>query len=157
MFLAPATAVPVADVSPGLCLESGTASDWQAVRRAIDAKDNVLRDRTFKWLATLPASVRPMSTARQFPRIVNTIGDLWAHCEYSRLYFQSLLIDRRKGREGFPAAVRQELVDLQQFYFEHLSGLPAILWNAVPVVPPKIPQRVFARHHHKTEIEILPL
>ena len=31
-------------------------------------------------------------------------------------------------------------------YFEHLSGLPAILWNAVPVNPPRIPHRVFPRH-----------
>ena len=157
MFPALATAVPVAEASPGLTLEPGTVSDWHAACRTTDAQDNVLHDRTCKWLATLPASVRPMAAARQYPRIVNRIGDLWAHCEYTRLNFQSLLIDRRKGREGFPAVVRQELVDLQHYYFEHLSGLPALLWNAVPVAPPKIPQTIFAPHAHKTEIEILPL
>ena len=45
---------------------------------------------------------------------------------------------------------------LQDYYFEHLSGLPAILWDAVPVAGPKIPRKVFARHVHNAEIDILP-
>ena len=140
-----------------LSLEPGTVSDWQAVRCAINAKESQLRERTFKWLATLPAQVRPMVTARQYGRIVNRIGDLWAHCEFTRLHFQSLLIDRRPGREGFPGAVRHELEVLQEYYFEHLSGLPAILWDAVPLAEPKIPHKVFALQTHKGEIDILPL
>ena len=103
------------------------------------------------------SDLRPMVTARQYPRIVNRIADLWGHCEYTRLYFQSLLIDQRKGREGFPPEVRKELEVLQHYYFEHLSGLPAILWNAVPVNPRPIPDNVFPLHAQKTEIDILPL
>ena len=137
--------------------EPNTISDWDALRRAVDGKESQLRARTFKWLATLPAHVRPMAAARQYPRIVNRIGDLWAHCESTRLYFQSLLIDRRQGREGFPAVVRHELEVLQDYYFEHLSGLPAILWNAVPVVEPKIPHKVFPPCVHSTEIDVLSL
>ena len=141
----------------GLSLEPSTVSDWHAIRRAIDVKESHLRKRTFKWLATLPANVRPMATARQYARIVNRIGDLWSHCEFTRLYFQSLLIDRRPDREGFPSVVRHELEVLQHYYFEHLSGLPAILWNAVPVVEPKIPHKVFAPYVHQAEIDILPV
>lgn len=136
---------------------SSTESGWEAVRRAVDPEDVLLHDRTFKWLATLPVSLRPMSAARQYPRVVNRIGDLWGHCEYTRAYFQSLLIDRRKGRKGFPADVKQELVTLQQYYFENFSGLPAILWNAVPVHAPKIPHKVFPSLRHRTEINVLPL
>jgi len=164
MLLARKTVRPAAEAnpkaaesSPTLTLEPGTVSDWRAVRRANDANDDVLQERTFKWLATLPADVRPMATARQYPRVVNRIDDLWAQCEYTRLYFQSLLIDRRKGRKGFPPEVRRELEVLQHYYFEHLSGLPAILWNAVPVFPPRIPNRAFAPHADTTEIDILPL
>ena len=65
-------------------------------------------------------------------------------------------MDRRPCREGFPSAVRHELEVLQDYYFEHLSGLPAILWDAVPVAEPKIPRKVFARHVHNAEIDILP-
>jgi hypothetical protein len=53
--------------------------------------------------------------------------------------------------------VRHELELLQEYYFAHLSGLPAILWDAVPVVEPKIPHKVFAPQTLKGEIEILPL
>lgn len=132
-------------------------SDWPATRGADDPNNNILHVRTVKWLAALPADVRPMATARQYPRIVNRIDDLWAHCEYTRLYFQSILIDRRKGRKGFPPDVRCELEVLQHYYFEHLSGLPAILWNAVPMFPPRIPDRTFVSRADTTEIEILPL
>ena len=164
MLLARQAFVPAAEVSPRtaesrltLAPATGTISEWQAVRRTNDATDNVLHDRAFKWLAALHTDMRPMVTARQYPRIVNRIADLWGHCEYTRLYFQSLLIDRRKGRKGFPPEVRQELEALQHLYFEHLSGLPEILWNAVPVNPRRIPHRVFPLHAHKTEIDSPPL
>jgi hypothetical protein len=127
------------------------------VRRTVAAKDSVLHERTFKWLATLPRGVRPMATARQYPRIANRIGDLWSNCEFTRLYLQSLLLDRRSGRKGLPPAIRQEIEALQQYYFEHLSKLPPVLWNAVPLVEPKIPEKVFAPISQRTEIEIRPL
>ncbi len=53
--------------------------------------------------------------------------------------------------------MRHELEVLQEYYFEHLSGLPAILWDAVPLAEPKIPHKVFALQTHKGEIDILPL
>ena len=152
-----AAARPASATSANEFYESETVTDWLAVRRAIDAKDVRLHERAFKWLATLPASVRPMTTARRYPRIANRICDLWSRCEYTRLYLQSLLLDRRGGRKGFPAAVRQEIEALQQHYFEHLSGLPAVLWNAVPLADQKIPDKIFAPISQRTEIEIKAL
>jgi len=163
MFLARNAVLPAAEASPGeaeahpsLTLQAGTVSDWQAVRRTSDPNDSALHDRSFKWLAALPTDMRPMATARQYPRIINRIGDLWGHCEYTRLYFQALLVDRRTGRKGFPPEVKRELEALQAYYFEHLAALPAILWEAVPMNPPRIPHRVFPLHAHKTEIDIPP-
>ena len=60
-------------------------------------------------------------------------------------------------QEGFPSVVRSELEVLQHHYFEHFSRLPAVLWDAVPVAEPKIPNKVFAPYGHKAEIDILPL
>jgi hypothetical protein len=131
-------------------------SDWEAARRKAAPEKGELHDRTFKWLATLPVDLRPMSTAQKYPRIVNKISDLWGHCEYTRLYFQSLLVDRRKGRRGFPLDVKRELLALQQYYFENFSGLPAILWHAVPLHPQKIPDKVFPLRQ-VTEIDVQPL
>ena len=152
-------AIPSAAASPRLALvmDTDTDSDWRAMRRPINPGDDDLHHRTIKWLAMLPAGMRPLATGRLYPRIVNRIGELWSHCEYTRLHFQSLLIDRRKGRKGFPSAVRAELEALQNYYFEHLSKLPARLWNAVPINPPRIPDKVFAPHSDTTEIDILPL
>ena len=154
----PNTTVPFRATDPQpLALEPGAVSDWHASRDTIEVKERLLRKRTFNWLATLPAHVRPMATARQYARIVNRIGDLWSHCEFTRLHFQSLLIDRRPDREGFPSVVRDELELLQDYYFQHLSGLPAILWDAVPVAAPRIPHQVFAPRLYQAEIDLLPL
>jgi len=157
MFLARRTPTPAAAASPRLALVPDTAPDWQAMRRPVDPANDVLHHRTIKWLVTLPAGIRPVATGRLYPRIINRIGDLWSQCEYTRLYFQSLLIDRRKGRQGFPPAVKAELEALQNHYFRHVSRLPAILWNAVPVNPPRIPDRIFAPYPDTMEIDILPL
>ena len=135
---------------------SSLVAGWEAVREVF-AGDTALRERTFKWLATLPATIRPMAAARRYPRIVNRIGDLWGHCEHTRLYLQSLLNDRRSDRSGFPAEIRHELERLQLYYFENLSGLPAVLWNAVPINEPKLPMKIFASNPRSAEIEILPL
>ena len=89
--------------------------------------------------------------------IVNRIADLWSHCEYTRQYLQSLLVDRRQGRRGFPPEVKAELIALQRYYFEHMSGLPEILWNAVPINPPKIPYAVFPPLPDTLEIEVPPI
>ena len=147
-------AVATAEATPRGAAD--TLAMWRAVRLVFD-EGTALQERTFKWLATLPGAVRPMATARRHPRIVNRIGDLWAHCEYTRLNFQRLLNDRRGGRRGFPAAIRQELEGLQQYYFENLSGLPAVLWNAVPIAEPKLPARSPAPVSRSAEIEILAL
>jgi hypothetical protein len=155
----PAATPRPAEPSPRRGHAAAPVPDWSDQRRVAtdDPNDSTLQDRTFKWLATLPADLRPTTTARSYPRIVNRMGDLWGHCEYTRLYFQSLLIDRRKNRKGFPPDVRRELEALQRYYFENLSGLPAILWNAVPVHVPRIPHMVFPLHPNRTEIDILPL
>jgi hypothetical protein len=49
----------------GLRLNPAPSLYWNALHRAIDVKERLLRKGTFKWLATLPAHVRPMATARQ--------------------------------------------------------------------------------------------
>jgi len=127
--------------------------DWRSQREPAGTEETDLLDRTFKWLATLPPELRPIVTGQRHPHVVNRLGDLWPNCECTRLYFQSLLIDRRE-RRGFPPEVRKELEALQHHYFVHHSGLPKMLWDAVPMRPPRIPRRVFPRHPEGNEIDI---
>jgi len=67
----------VADVKPRLELQPCRISDAWAGRGASQPDNNVLQERTVKWLAALPADVWPTATAQQYPRIVNRIDDLW--------------------------------------------------------------------------------
>ncbi len=144
-------------MNPRLTSAPDTRSGGKAMDLAVDANADGLHDQTFKWLATLPTEVRPIAAGRRYPFIVNRISELWSQIEYTRLHFQSLLLDRHKGRKGLPSEVRHEIETLQQYYFEHVSGLPAILWNAVPVRSPRIPDRAFAPHPDTMEIDISSL
>jgi len=94
-------------------------------------QNNVLLNTTLAWMARLPKDVRPMVLARGFPRIANRIAESWrlvARCEE---YLDTLVVDRRGHRKGFPPEVAQELSNLKGFYAElhpdnHDSG-----WNGV--------------------------
>lgn len=96
-----------------------------------DQQNNVLLNTTLTWMARLPKDVRPMVLARRFPRIANRIAESWrlvARCEE---YLDTLVVDRRGHRKGFPPEVAQELSNLKGLYAElhpdnHDSG-----WNRV--------------------------
>lgn len=75
--------------------------------------ENELQPQTFKWLATLPAGVRPDRLAKAFPRIANQMAHLAARPVHYGCYLDDLLIDRRGGRRGFPAEVRADIEALQ--------------------------------------------
>ena len=76
----------------------------------------VLLDETSRWLATLPASVRPFACAHRFPRIANSIADLWRRVPQCEEYLDSLVIDLRGNRTGFPPDVAKELRALRSYY-----------------------------------------
>ena len=79
-------------------------------------QNNVLLNTTLTWMARLPKNVRPMVLARRFPRVANRIAESWrlvARCEE---YLDTLVIDRRGHRKGFPPEVAQELTNLRGFY-----------------------------------------
>ena len=148
---APVTGTKLGSATPAVEVPS------ERMRRALDPDEATLRVRTGRWMHTLPADVRPVATAEAYARVVNRIADLWSHCEYTRLHFQSLLVERRKGRRGFPPEVQRELVALQRYYQENLSCLPPILWNAVPVHAPRIPHTAYPPLPITDEIDIPPV
>ena len=85
--------------------------------------NNVLLDTTLTWMARLPKDVRPMVLAGRFPRIANNIADLWRRVARCEEYLDTLVVDRRGNRTGFPPDVAQELNNLRGFYGElHPAG-----------------------------------
>jgi hypothetical protein len=87
----------------------------QAVERTAHASA-VLLDETSRWLGSLPANVRPLACARMFPRIVNSIADVWRRVRQCEEYLDSLMIDERGSRAGFPLDVAKELLALRSYY-----------------------------------------
>lgn len=75
-----------------------------------------LQESTKRWLYELPAAVRPVETAKAFPRIVNKLAELWKRPSRCDEYFHTLLLDKRGGRQGFPPAVAMELGTLADHY-----------------------------------------
>jgi hypothetical protein len=71
---------------------------------------------TTRWMQTLPPTLRPVETAKAYPRIVNRIADLWKRPSRCDAYFQTLMLDSRGGRKGFPPAVALEISTLASHY-----------------------------------------
>jgi hypothetical protein len=78
----------------------------------------VLLDATRLWMDGLPAAVRPAVLARRFPRIANSIAELWRRVARCEEYLGTLVVDSRGDRTGFPLEVAQELAALRGYYAE---------------------------------------
>ena len=87
------------------------------MRRGPDANP-VLLDATVAWIAELPYAARPSELARRYPRIANSIAELWRRVARCEEYLDTLLVDQRGDRKGFPPAVAQELTVLKNYYAE---------------------------------------
>ena len=91
---------------------------WPWMRARTQQDDNVLLNTTVTWLARLPKDVRPMVLTRRYPRIANNIANIWRRVARCEEYLDTLVVDRRGNRKGFPADVAQELGNLRRYYAE---------------------------------------
>lgn len=73
---------------------------------------------SMRWLLDLPALVRPLRLSRRYPRIVNKLAALWLAESPCRRYLNSLMLDERGGRQGFPLELVVELSNLRNYYDE---------------------------------------
>ena len=88
------------------------------MRARTQQNNDVLLNTTLTWLARLPKDVRPMVLAGRYPRIANNIADIWRRVARCEEYLDTLVVDRRGDRTGFPPDVAQELNNLRGFYAE---------------------------------------
>ena len=88
---------------------------WKRLRRSSLPTDRALAGQAIDWLMALPPTLRPHALSRQFPRIVNALAEVWDQPAECQAAFDKLLCDTRKGRKGFPPAVRDELVALRSW------------------------------------------
>jgi hypothetical protein len=97
-------ATVVVDPDPG-------AERWEHLRKAIS--DERLLPATVSWAARLPEPVRPYALMRDYPRVANRIAASSSSPVALAECLADLLIDRRGGRRGFPAAAAQDLLRLR--------------------------------------------
>jgi len=81
--------------------------DFTRQRRA--APVAFLLPSTQTWLDALPRRVQPHTLCEFYPRVANLIAAMWEDTESLRAYFDELLVDRRRGRRGFPPDVFNDL------------------------------------------------
>jgi hypothetical protein len=72
---------------------------------------------TWRYLASLPATVRLVECARLFPRIVNRCAELSLQPARLNAYLGNLVVDDRGVRSGFPLVILTELSRLR----DHLA------------------------------------
>jgi hypothetical protein len=89
---------------------------YEQLRKAPTSTDRELTPEAKQFIASLDLSVRPIETAKQFPRIVNRIASLWKKPFLMDGYFEDLLIDKRGNRQGFPLRIAGEITALQAHY-----------------------------------------
>ena len=79
---------------------------------------NVLLNHTIQWANKLPQDVRPQTLMREFPRVANMVALLWGEPTRKGFdeYIESLLVDRRGTRKGFPPAVVMDLLNLRSAF-----------------------------------------
>ena len=92
-----------------------TRLDWSS-RRSTDEPIGPIREETSRWMRELPEGVRPLHLAECFPRIANKVCALWTQPVRCAAHLSDLLIARRIGRQGFPAAVAMEIGNLSIYY-----------------------------------------
>jgi hypothetical protein len=122
--------VSVSDVRKELDQSQKQAEDRKRVIERTSQTSSVLTDETSRWIAGLPPDVRPLTLARKFPRIANSIAELWRRVARCEQYLDTLIVDLRGDRTGFPHDVAKELQALRGHYAD-LHPQQGSTWDVV--------------------------
>jgi hypothetical protein len=87
-----------------------------AVQRLPNQGPVKLDESAYRWIMLIPEATRPIVLAQQFPRVLNHIIELWKRPLKCDDYLESLLIDQRGNRRGFPDDVTEELAKLKEYF-----------------------------------------
>lgn len=98
-------------------------ASFKNMRRAVDPRENKVRGNTVRWARTVPSALRPRALILQFPRIANTLADVWTQPKVFHMLLCQLTVDDRGGRQGFPLEVRRDLAKLRVHFDRIHKGL----------------------------------
>jgi hypothetical protein len=111
---------------------AGDAAAHEKQRAPASPYDLALNRSAEAWLQTLPETMRPLATARGFPRILNRLARYWDSPGMVDQIFDDLLVDRRGGRKGFPPNVLDELRALYGWHRAKHPQVESDRWRGEP-------------------------
>lgn len=100
-----------------------SASDWSRIRAPDRHRDQELSAKAARWMAWLPADVRPHTLAAHYPRIVNKLATCWRDVGITERLLDQLLCDDRGDRMGFAPAILLELEAVQRLHLLRVAQL----------------------------------
>jgi hypothetical protein len=80
-------------------------------------------------IAKIPKDLSLIHVYSEYPRVLNKIASTWGNPREFYPYIDSLLMDSRGGRQGFPFAVARELNRLAQHYEQFVTRRPGGNWD----------------------------
>jgi hypothetical protein len=104
---------------------SEVSADFTQQRRA--APVAFLLPSTQKWFDAIPRRVQPHALCDFYPRVANFVAAMWEDTESLKAYFEELLVDRRRGRRGFPQDVFNDLCGLRDYHAGYVRTSQGIM------------------------------
>ena len=142
----PARHRPASPVSPGLSpariapagiapagLGAGgfiPAGDPQSLARLPDSARQLSPDAQ-RILAALPPAVALGRSCAQYPQAVEKLLKHWRNPNEFRATLDSMVIDSRGGRQGFPFAIVREFSALREYYDLYVNPVKTSGWGSV--------------------------
>ena len=81
-------------------------------------------------LASLPPNIELECTCTQYPQAIEKLLKHWRNPFEFRSVLDSLVIDGRGGRQGFPFDIVNELGALREFYDSYVSPIRSSAWGS---------------------------
>lgn len=130
------TTVPIPGPKPAKAEVASKARDATEIARMREpsaGRETRLSSVTHAWVTSFQSQERPFELCLQYPRVANRIALCWPDPTLARHIFESLLVDKRGGRRGFPPEVQAELIALrhasEQAALQAARDLPAQSMN----------------------------
>ena len=82
-------------------------------------------------LAALPPGIDLGRSCSQYPQAVEKLLKHWRNPIEFRSVIESMVIDRRGGRQGFPFDIVTELGALREYYDQYVSPIRPTAWASV--------------------------
>lgn len=89
--------------------DAGTQPVWEGQRQPSNRRDLTLSSVATAWLIQFAPAQRPSNLCALYPRVANRLALCWPDTELKRRLLDSLLVDQRGKRQGFPGPVADEL------------------------------------------------